>query len=467
VLVSCRPDRLADAVKDRLEAFDTHPVHLSAADLRATAAVTSPPHPTTVRRSPHAAGRRLCACVVVDGDAPLLPQCLASLDEVADSTVVVEAEGVPDRAAVRNRALDEAQGGWVLVIEAGQTLDPASVRAVREAVAADRFVGYTARLRHQVGLDGLVSTVEERAAVLFPRHPDLRFVGWAVPQLQPRPPLHELYLAPTLVVLHQHHYDQERHDPVARARRDLGLLEQAIAAEPGEPYHRYCLGAALARLGLKEEGDAALRRSIEQAPKAPWAAPALLARARIAAADGRPGRAAKLARAAAERAPDWAVAWCVLGAARADAGRHDDALAAYERALDCTTMAWPGDADQPGEAAWLARAGIGRIHLARGEHGAAAQCLEAAVASNPASPELRLFLARAYEAVGRASDGRRHLERAAAAPRTGPDAFTGMADFFLGKAESALLRGLADNPESRVLLDRIERLRAAQAMRSG
>jgi glycosyltransferase involved in cell wall biosynthesis len=30
VLVSCRPDRLADAVKDRLEAFDTHPVHLSA-----------------------------------------------------------------------------------------------------------------------------------------------------------------------------------------------------------------------------------------------------------------------------------------------------------------------------------------------------------------------------------------------------------------------------------------------------
>ncbi len=45
----------------------------------------------------------------------------------------------------------------------------------------------------------------------------------------------------------------------------------------------------------------------------------------------------------------------------------------------------------------------------------------------------------------------------------GPDAYIGFSDFFTTKAEAARSRGLADNAERRVLLARIERIRAARA----
>ena len=48
--------------------------------------------------------------------------------------------------------------------------------------------------------------------------------------------------------------------------------------------------------------------------------------------------------------------------------------------------------------------------------------------------------------------------------RAGPAAFAAFGDFFTKKAEEALLRGLVDNAESRPLLERIERLRAARAI---
>jgi hypothetical protein len=67
--------------------------------------------------------------------------------------------------------------------------------------------------------------------------------------------------------------------------------------------------------------------------------------------------------------------------------------------------------------------------------------------------------------VGRLGDARRHLERAVAVARTAPEAHLAFGDFFLRQAEASLVRGLADNTESSALLERIEKLRAAQAIR--
>jgi tetratricopeptide (TPR) repeat protein len=153
----------------------------------------------------------------------------------------------------------------------------------------------------------------------------------------------------------------------------------------------------------------------------------------------------------------------MLGAAQVDAGRPKAALRAYTRALNCDGDIWL-TSDVPDDTGWRVRAGMAKIHLAANQHGEAADCLVGAVALNPTNAELHALLAHTYEAVGRSGDARRHLESAVMVARAGPDAYLAFGDFFTKKAEEALLRGLVDNAESRPLLERIERLRAARAI---
>jgi tetratricopeptide (TPR) repeat protein len=235
-----------------------------------------------------------------------------------------------------------------------------------------------------------------------------------------------------------------------------------VREAPHEPFHRYNLGVALHHLGLNAEAEKTLRRALKRAPRrAVWAPSAYASLARAVAAQGRASEAAELAATATELAPDWAAGWCMLGDARAAAGRPDDALQAYERALDCGEQSMlPGAA--PNDTTWEVRRGIARIHFAREDYVSAADCLTHAVALNPSSPELRVMLAQAYEGAGHSGEARRHLELAVAGAPGGADAYLAFGDFFARKAEEALLRGLVDNAESRALLEQIERLREAR-----
>ena len=460
VLVSCRPELLAAAVRARVEAADRHPVHVSLADPAPLAQSDAPGG----RRWPRKGDRGITACVVVRDAAPSLSQCIASLRDVADAIIVVDTESHDDMASARNEALDRATGGWILMLDATHTLDPASIDLVADLVDRDRFVGYAARELHQFGLDGAVSAIEQRTAALFPRHPDLRYVGRVAEQLLPQRLGLEFRLLPSRLVLHQHEYRPDRLDPVATARRHLPILERAVREAPHEPFHLYNLGIALDHLGLKDEAETALRRAIEDAPSgAMWEASAYASLSRVVAAQGRTVEAVKLCKAATKSAPDWAHGWCVLGAALVDAGRLKAALRAYTRALDCAADTRLADLDAD-DTAWQVRAGMGKIHLAREEYWHAVECLSGAVTLHPSSAELRVWLARAYEAVGRSGEAQHQLERAATVARVDPGPYVDVGDFFTRRAEDALLRGLADNPESRVLLERIERLRAAHAL---
>ena len=137
VVVSCRPELVAEAVRERVEAIDRHPVHVSLPNQKLPEQLDAP----SLRRrlTPHRP--RITACVVVQESAASLSQCLFSLRDLADEIVVVEAESDGDMAAVRNAALDQVAGGWVLMVDATHTLDPASLDLVRELVEQDRIRG--------------------------------------------------------------------------------------------------------------------------------------------------------------------------------------------------------------------------------------------------------------------------------------------------------------------------------------
>jgi tetratricopeptide (TPR) repeat protein len=219
----------------------------------------------------------------------------------------------------------------------------------------------------------------------------------------------------------------------------------------------------LHHLGLEEEAEGKLRRSLDLAPpRALWAASACATLSRVVSRRGRPGEAVTLAQAATREAPKWAHAWCVLGEGHVDAGDLKAALRAYSRALKCVEDTWVAS-DAPGDTGWRVGAGIGRIHLLCHRYQEAADCLTRAVALNPKDAELQVLLAEAHEGLRRPADAARHFDHATVATRGGPTAFAAFADFFTQKAEDALLHGLVENPESRVLLERLERLRVARA----
>ena len=459
VLVSCRPELVADAVRERIEAIARRRSRASVVNRPRHSELLAP----SVRRRPTEDRPSISACVVQHGETPALAQCLSSLNQLTDAITVVEAGSGEDMASVRNGALDRSTGDWVLMLDATHTLDPASVELVRELVEQDRFVGYAARELHQFGLDGAVSAVEGRTAVLFPRHTDLRYAGRVDEQLLPQRSDLKFRLARSRIVVHQHDHRADRHEPVARARRHLPLLERSVREAPDEPFHRYNLGVALHLLGLSSEADASLRRAINRAlPDAPWRPSAYVALSRVVAVQGSMDEAVNLSKAAMRLAPDWPHGWCMLGATLVDAGRLDEALRAYARALNCGGDTW-SPADAPDDTAWEVRAGMGRIHLRRRQYEQAAECLAGAVAINPRNAELHVLLAQAYDALRRPRDARHHLDRATMVTPGGAAGFAALGDLFTKKAEDALLRGLVENPESTQLRERLERLRAARA----
>lgn len=459
VLVSCGPELLAAAVRDRIDALDHHPVLVS----HVKPVTPAKSDTRSVRRWPRSDARRITACIAVHENAPFLAQCVASLRDAVDDIIVVENTS-NDMAGARNDALERVIGGWVLMLDATNTLDPASVDVVNDLVDRARFAGYTARVLRQFGMDGAVSAVEQRTPVLFPSHRDLRYVGRVAEQLLPQRAKVKFRLVPSGIVLRQHEHRADRLDPAARARRELPRLERAVQEAPDEPFHLYNLGHALEQIGLHGEAETVLRSAIDLAPrKATWGASAYASLSCAVAAQGRKAKAVKLSRAATKLAPDWADGWSLLGAALVDAGRLEPALQAYGRALECADDR-AGATTGPDDALWQVRAGMGKIHLAIGDYPSAAECLRGALELNPRVAELRVWLARAYESVGRTADARRQLERATAEAGTGAGAYVAVGDFFTRRAEDAFLRGLADNPENRVLLERIERLRAAMAM---
>ncbi|WP_413354485.1 DUF5107 domain-containing protein [Microbacterium sp. 1P06AB] len=195
----------------------------------------------------------------------------------------------------------------------------------------------------------------------------------------------ELLLAATHLVQYRHPtrsplpylYEALRRDPDdSRARTMLGSwhlaraeytaarehLEAAVAREtrrnlnPRDGEAHYLLGLALERLGERADAD---RRFARAAWNAVWAAPASLARARLALADGRPSDALRLADAAGPIAEARRLRVLALRRLGRDAGAALDALSAADP-LDPITACLSGSAPSDPRAALDAGAEFAR-----------------------------------------------------------------------------------------------------------
>jgi glycosyltransferase involved in cell wall biosynthesis len=206
----------------------------------------------------------ISAVLIVRNEARNIDACLSALKPVADEIVVMDTgsddgtmaqarnftEAVysmtwgDDFAAARNAAIGHATGDWVLSIDADEVVR-APEEARRQLLDFIQFqpAGTTGTIQHVSPTTHGVerTTVSGHVERFFPRD-GFRFEG----------SIHEQVVsdggvkttASTGVIVDHSGYDQSVADPAHKARRNIPLLEKAVAAHPEDEYYHYQLGRA-------------------------------------------------------------------------------------------------------------------------------------------------------------------------------------------------------------------------------
>ncbi|MGC2857433.1 tetratricopeptide repeat protein [Novispirillum sp. DQ9] len=233
----------------------------------------------------------------------------------------------------------------------------------------------------------------------------------------------------------------------------IRLLEHAFAGAPDDHATRRRLATALGRAGRFDEARALIEEGLADAPddRALHLAQALLLRR-----DGAAAQADLVARQIAQRWPDWAEGWVLLGEMARD--RKDMA-----EALNCFTTAQ--DLDPSLIAAAVARSQV-LLHL--GEAKAAAWLMECVVDQAPDHAAARRQLAWALIGQNRSREARPHLHALLRKTSDDPDlwVFLSVAQHQMGRLLSARLMARRARRLAPAHLDAL-RHSAALAMEAG
>jgi hypothetical protein len=213
-----------------------------------------------------------------------LPRCLASLQGVFDELVVVDT-GSRDRtaaiataagarivehvwqhdfAAARNVGIAAATCDWAMIIDADEELPAASREALRGEVARAEASGLSALTmwQHNLMPPGELTAWEELPQVrLFKRTSAARYEGRIHEQIAPAIARAGGAIGPTeLRLTHYGYAKPTAQGGEARARRNLALLERAVADAPDDAYLMFQLGTT-----QKAVGDPAAAASLTRA----------------------------------------------------------------------------------------------------------------------------------------------------------------------------------------------------------
>jgi tetratricopeptide (TPR) repeat protein len=362
---------------------------------------------------------KISLCTIVKDEEALLHRCLASVRGVVDEIVVVDT-GSTDRttdiarqfgaavyhypwqddfAAARNESLRHAQGDWILVLDADETLLPACIADLRAAVASPRCLVVTL-LREEVGAQQNPYTSLAR---LFRRHPQIKFqrpyhetIDDSVTALLSLEPQWQVYTLPTVAIAHAGYTPAAiaQHQKSDRAERIMGRY---LEAHPQDAYICSKLGALYVTQGRNAEGLALLQQGLAAQPEASAVRYELhyhLGLAYVA------GHQVALAQQQYELAletdlPDVLklAAYINLAALYSDgqAWAQAEALLTYVLKI------------QPEWA--IAHYNLGLIYKAQGNYGAAVEAYELAILLQPDAPEAYQNLGVVYFKLGKVPEG--------------------------------------------------------------
>jgi glycosyltransferase involved in cell wall biosynthesis len=204
-----------------------------------------------------AASPRLSLCMIVRNEAANLPACLDSVAGLADDIVVVdtgstddtrdlarargarviEAPWTGDFGAARNLVLAEARGAWILVLDADETLPPASRIRIHELIGNEPKSAYNLVQKNQLATAG--THVSVHIVRLFPRHPQVRFERPIHEQVNTSLERQGIPIIDTDIVFEHSGYASTA-VLSGKTERNRRIIEEALAREPdGDPNLRY------------------------------------------------------------------------------------------------------------------------------------------------------------------------------------------------------------------------------------
>ncbi|UCD38315.1 MAG: glycosyltransferase [Fidelibacterota bacterium] len=224
----------------------------------------------------------LSVCMIVRNESRMLPDCLSSIQDVADQLVIVDTgstddtvsiassfgaqihhfKWIDDFAAARNESIRHATGDWILWLDADEQLMPASVEPLKRLlVPPKRPTIYQVMIRNlQADKQSSSLSMSHR---LFSRHPRLRFSGRIHEQIHPSLKVAGGVEKPSDVILEHEGYALDEDQMRTKLERNQVLLDAMIEEQPDSAYAHYTLGQNYALLGRQEQALKAYLRALE------------------------------------------------------------------------------------------------------------------------------------------------------------------------------------------------------------
>jgi glycosyltransferase involved in cell wall biosynthesis len=226
----------------------------------------------------------LSLCMIVKNEAATLPKCLDSVRKVVDEMVVLDTGSIDrtpyiaqqlgakvhhfkwcnDFSAARNAALKYVTSDWILVLDADETLTPAIVPQLREAIARDEYLLINL-VRQEVGAEQSPYSLVSR---LFRNHPDIHFdrpyhalVDDSVSAILAKEPHWQVGYLPGVALLHVG-YQKSAIAQNNKYTKAATAMEGFLATHPDDPYVCSKLGALYVETGKITQGMELLRRGI-------------------------------------------------------------------------------------------------------------------------------------------------------------------------------------------------------------
>jgi glycosyltransferase involved in cell wall biosynthesis len=222
--------------------------------------------------------------MIVKNEERNLPRCLDSVRDLAGESIVVDtgstdqtrriaasygAQVIPfdftavDFAAARNRAIARASGRWILMLDADETLDRASVPIVESLVALGENAGYFLE-RHNHSSDSSSPTTDY-VVRLFPNRPNYRYRGR----------VHETIDAAILSgggrlrkteIRIDHNFASDRESRRRKNHWYIEILKEEIAADPSDDSRLDFLAAEYHQLEMFDAATEIAERIVRMRP---------------------------------------------------------------------------------------------------------------------------------------------------------------------------------------------------------
>ena len=380
--------------------------------------------------------KRISLCLIVKDEEQTLPRCLASAKPFVDEIIVVDT-GSTDRtvevahaagarvyqwrwnddfAAARNVALEHATGDWILSLDADEEIESASGPSLRSIVElpSPRLRAYSILVKNIHNREEVPLLYVSFAKRLFPRHPRIRWTRPIHEQVTHLDGDHllEHVLTDQIVITH-YGYGRDIWEGKEKGKRNLALLQKAIADNPDDAFNHYNLGQEYYTGRQFADALASFEKALALGRKLP-ALPNFYAYV-YALATGACVETRNLDRGIAIGEEgittfEYADLLVNLGSCHLLRGNFDRAVTYYTRAraLDGVRTLYSGDT---GSTSWRAAQSLGDAYLMHGDPARALEYFHQSIAAQPERPYPNLRAANALLALGRVDDAKRYVQR--------------------------------------------------------